>query len=146
MPDCTKLSVVDAVETALGTVTELAEVHMNESVQRKREEYAHPVCFVNCYDTEELQYSNRVERAIFPMIVEIWAEGSAVQRTLENLRASVRKALYASSALRTLGAACRERRAEHLVFEDTDTAGMIRVEYQVQYHTNSVDPFSLVGF
>lgn len=146
MADCVKLSVIDAIATALGTVADIAEVHMNETEQRRREEYQHPVAFGNCYEAETLESRNRLEVASFTMRLEIWAEGSAVHRTLENLRASVHKALYASSVIRALNAACRERRAEHLAFEDSDSAGAIVIEYEVRYLVCTVDPFTQLGF
>jgi len=145
MPDCVKLLLLDALVTTAQTVTDIIEVHLNESTPRAREEYSYPVLFLHD-EAESVESRNRVTVGTFELIAEIWAEGKNTERTLEDLRAKLKKALYSSVALRTLNAACRERRSERLTFADTDLAGAIVIRYEVIYLADRLDPFSQLGY
>ena len=145
MADSVKLSVLDALVTTAQTVAAIKEVHMNESTPRAREEYAHPVLFLHD-EAESVEERNRLEIGRFDLIAEVWAEGSDTERTLENIRADLKKAFYSSVTLRTLNAACRERRSERLTFEDTDVAGAIVMTFEVRYLASRLDPYTQLGY
>lgn len=96
MADCVKLSVIDAIAAEVEGVSRIKSVTVSPSTPIERDTTQMPAAFLFDED-ESVTARNRVEQGTFRLTIQIYREGYAYRRELENDRAEVKKSLYAAT-------------------------------------------------
>ena len=147
-----KLAVIDAIAAEVEAVSSIKTVMVCPSTPIERDSVIYPSAFL--FDEDEtVTPRNRLEFGTFLMHVEIWAEGVAVRRMLEDIRGEVKKNLYNSEVLKGLSARIRETTVSHFEVEQESESedvvigmGGIVILYEVAYLTKYRDPFTQLNY
>jgi hypothetical protein len=141
-----KLDVVDAIAAEVESVTAIKTVLVCPPTPIERDAIVLPAAFL--FDEDEtVTGRNRLEEGRFPQHIEVWAEGVNVRRQMEEIRASIKTALYNSEPLKALSVTINETSVSHFTPEqdvkDEDVVvglGGVVLLFGVAYLTKWRDP------
>jgi len=145
LSDVLKLQVIDAFADECRKVSDIEFVQVNPIETPQLDMLSTPALFIWDREGDEKEFRNRLEVVNVPLALQLWVEGTDYERRSENIRGQIQEKIYTSLTLKDFNAGARDISGVKF-YGEQDLIGGIDIRYQLQFLSNTMDPFSQLNY